>query len=131
MAPSFIVGRQVVVQIVGPGGKVDVGKYEEVTITVDVETDDYDAADGNQYQAIVGPRVSGTLKRGKLDGGVASMVMSHANPGTADPPRFVVIYTDTGGDVHTLTDVTLKKWGISVGKGIVKEDLDFKAVGIS
>ena len=129
-SPNLITGRQAVVQIIGAGGPVDIGKYEEVSFTLDTETETYEPVDGYSYEAIVGPRISGSLKRGKIDGSAIATVLSHAKPGIANPPRYVIIYTDTSGTKHTLTDVTWKKYGITLNKGIIKEDLDFKAVDI-
>ncbi len=126
-----IVGRQVVAQVIGPDGPVEVGRWEECPVNIEVETEEYKPLDGTREIVITGNRYSGTLRRGHYDFTLAQTVWELANPGSDDPPRHVLLMTIKYNDGTTaqamFKEVVFTKISIGVARGVIKDDIDWEA----
>jgi len=126
-----IVGRNVIAQVIGPNGPVEVGKWEECPLNIEVETEEYKPIDGSREVLVLGNRYSGTLKRGHYDFTLAQEVWKLANPGNEDPPRLILLmtikYNDGTVAQAMFKEVIFTKISIGVTRGIIKEDIDWEA----
>lgn len=132
MPKRVIVSRQATAQIVGPAGPVDVGKWDEVTISNEIETLEHKPIDGTTEYLVEGQKYSGTLKRGEYDGGLAELLFNTAHPGETDPARHLLVvttkYNDGSTQVKLFKEVLFSKLGESIARGnVVTEDLDWVA----
>jgi len=127
-----IVSRQVIAQIIGPDGPVDVGKWQEITVNEELETLEYKPTDGTTEYLVEGFKYAGTLKRGEYDPTLARMIWNLMHPGTDDPPRHILLvvtkYNDGTVVKEMYKEVLITKRGRSIGRGApVTEDLDWVA----
>lgn len=127
-----IVSRQATATLVGPNGPVDVGKWDEVTTSDEIETIEHKTLDGKTEHLVEGFKYSGTLKRGTYDPNLAVILWDLAHPGNQDPPRHLLLVTErfNDGSVENqlYKDVLFTKRGRSIARGApVTEDVDFVA----
>ena len=132
MPKRAIVARQVTAQVVGPNGPVDVGKWDEVTTSDEIETLEHKPIDGTTEHLVEGYKYSGTLKRGVYDPVMAHIVWDLAHPGSADPPRHLLLisetYNDSSVEQRLYKEVLFTKRGESIARGApVTEDIDWIA----
>ena len=130
MPKRAIVARQVLAQVVGPGGPVDVGKWDEVTTSDEIEILEHKPIDGSVEHLVEGYKYSGTLKRGVYDPAMAHIAWELAHPGSADPPRHLLLISETYNDgsveQRLYKEVLFTKRGESMARGApVTEDIDW------
>jgi hypothetical protein len=131
MSKRPITGRQAVAQIIGPNGPVDVGTWDEVHIADADEFTEHKPLDGKTYQIYAGSSYGGTLKRGLYDHVLAKMIWDMQHPGTADPPRLILLVTDYFNDGTTslrmYKEVVIMNRKEDTMRDKITEDLDWKA----
>lgn len=126
-----ITGRQVKAMVIGPNGPIEVGRWEEATVTLETETDEAKLMDGSVEVVVTGKKYSGTLKRGHYDAALAEETNRVMNPGSDDPPRLMLLmtlkYNDGTVKQALFKEVLFTKWGFNASRGMVTEDVDWVA----
>lgn len=135
-------GFDVSVSVIGPNGPALVGEYEEISLNINNDTEEYMTLNSRMPIYLDGEvKLDGSLKRGFIDVGgalAAAFGASTLQPGVRfSSPRYVISATINAPDKglngrYTLTGCIIDKLSLQAtkGKSVVNSDYSFKAEGI-
>jgi hypothetical protein len=136
-------GFDVSVTVVGDSGPVFVGEFEELTLNISNDTEEYQTLNSRMPIYLDGDvKLDGSVKRGFIDLGSAlnaAFGSSSLTPGTSfKSPRYVITANFNAADKgmvgrYSLTGCIIDKLSLSStkGKSVVNSDYSFKAEGIT
>lgn len=132
MATRAITSRQVIAQLVGPNGPVQLGKWETGRLQCKMDEIAYKPTDGTTQHLVEGYDYGGSLSRGLFDVRLAQLVWNQMHPGTSDPPRIMLLFSlilnEDPSVVMVVKEVLLTNLDMGWQRGQpVKEDLTFVA----
>ena len=94
-----IVSRQCVIQVVGPSGEVDIGQATRHSHNMEVETIESKRADGSNALLVGNQEFpNGTIDVGEYDGAMARLMDGAMHPGSTDPIRHILVFTEEYND---------------------------------
>ena len=136
-------GFDVSVTIMGPNGPELVGEYQEVSVEVKDDSEEYMTCGDRIAMILDGEiKISGKLKRGMMNTDLISRLYGQTSlrrgETIVESPRFNIIFSvqnPAKGISGRLRVERVKLEGFSLsakaGKGVVDKDISFKAEGIA
>lgn len=140
--PRPVQGFDVSVSVIGPNGPAFVGEFEEITLNINNDVEEYLELNSRMPVLLDGEiKLDGSLRRGYIDVGSAlqnAFGSSSLQPGAKiTSPRFVIAASFDAPDKglsgrYILTQSIINKLALSAtaGKNVVRNDYTFRSEGI-